>query len=385
MPLELKRGEQTAMDYNNAQFSIEQRRARQKRFFEPPEKGEGSYLAVTSPINDSGILPVQVPPPKDLDEQWLSADYAVKCTEAAHQNTYWGLDALHTVFVNFGPGVLAALVGAPYKLMPGTIWFDLEPPIKDWNTPHDFKVDPGLDIYKAIETKTRALCDASDGRFTISVTDIGGQMDVLFSLRGEDILTDMMEYPDEVKKTEKQLNDEWIKYFNTITKIIEPAGCGYGSWGPVVNDKPWYPIQCDMSVMISPKMFEEFVLPELDRVSATIGQTIYHLDGPEEIRHLDMLLTMKHNTCIQWTPLPHTITGVKGTGQDFADKMSIDIYKRSLAAGKKVALFYPPANQIEKIFNEVGPDGFYIITNVNTRKEADEFIEHAMKQKWVKI
>ena len=98
-----------------------------------------------------------------------------------------------------------------------------------------------------------------------------------------------------------------------------------------------------------------------------------------------MLLYLKHVDCIQWTPLPHTVRGVKGSYQDFADETSLGVYRRSLDAGKKVALFYAPANQIEKIFDAVGSDGIYIITYLNTRKEADEFIEHAIKMKWVKI
>jgi len=369
----------------NAQFGIEQRKERHKRFFEPPVKGEGAVLSVISPIDDSGKPPFTLPPPKDLHEQWLCPEYSVMRAEANEQNTYWGLDALHSVFVNLGPGVMASFVGAPYTLTPGSVWFDLEPPIKNWDEPPDLKINTEHELYKVITEKTKALCEASKGRYSVSVTDIGGQMDVLFSLRGEDILTDMLEYPDEVKKAEKQLTDEWLKYFNEMTDIIKPTGCGYATWGPIVSDKPWYITQCDMSVMISPAMFEEFVLPELDKISTAIGRTVYHLDGPEEIRHQDMLLSIKNNTAIQWTPLPNQIQGKTGLNQDFSDELSFNVYRRTLAAGKKVVLFFPPAEQIEKIFNEVGSDNFYIITHIPSRKEADDFISHARKQKWVTV
>lgn len=365
--------------------TIEQKRARHKRFFQPLEKGEGAYISVTSPVNDTGKLPVDVPPPKDIEEQWLSVDYTVKCAEAGAQNTYFGLDALQSVFINFGPGVQAAFVGAPYKLMPGTIWFDLDPPVKDWNTPHIFKTDKNHELYKVIEAKTKALCAASKGKYAVSVTDIGGQMDVLFSLRGEDILTDLIEYPDEVKDAENQLADDWINYFNTMADMIGPTGCGYTAWIPIVSDKPWYPIQCDLSVMISPAMFEEFVLPPLDKVSTAIGRSIYHLDGPEEIVHLDMLLSLKHVDGIQWVPLPTMKHGTEISKQNFADEMSLDIYRRSLVAGKKVIILNVPTEQIKIVFDTIGSDGIFVSTHFDTRKEADEFIEHAVKMKWVKI
>ena len=367
------------------EFSIEQKKARHKRFFEPFEKGEGAYLAVTSPIDDSGKLPFRLPPPKNLHEQWISAEYAVLREEERAQNTYWGLDALQSAFVNFGPGVQAALLGAPYELTPECIWFDLYPPIKNWDTIPVFKTDPEHELYKAIEDKTRALLAASKGRYTVSVTDIGGQMDVLFSLRGEELLTDLIDYPDEVKTAQNQLDTEWIEYFNKMTNMIGPSGFGYTTWAPIVWDKPWYPIQCDMSVMISPRMFEEFVLPSLDKVSAAAGRAIYHLDGPEEVKHLDMLLSLKHVSCIQWTPLPDPVPGRVGFDQDFADELSLGVYKRALEAGKKVAIFHAPAVQIEKIFDAVGCDGVYIVTSLNTRKDADEFIENAIRKKWVAL
>jgi len=195
----------------------------------------------------------------------------------------------------------------------------------------------------------------------------------------------LLDYPNEVKAAQNILDEEWINYFNKMTALIEPAGYGYTTWAPIVGDKPWYPIQCDMSVMISPKMFEEFVLPSLDKVSKAVGQAIYHLDGPEEVKHLDMLLSLKHVSCIQWTPLPNIIDGKEGLNQDYTDKLSLDIYRRSLKAGKKVALFYPPAEQIEKIFSEVGCDGVYIITTINKRNEADDFIANACRNKWVTL
>jgi hypothetical protein len=36
-------------------------------------------------------------------------------------------------------------------------------------------------------------------------------MDILFSLRSQDLLTDLLEYPDEVIKTQNILDDEFLK------------------------------------------------------------------------------------------------------------------------------------------------------------------------------
>jgi 5-methyltetrahydrofolate--homocysteine methyltransferase len=355
--------------------------ARHNRFWQPLTKGEGGYLGVSAPIDDDGHLSVMVPPPDDLEEQWLSSEYRVKTAEAAAQNIYWGQDAIQSVFVNFGPGVQAAMLGAPYKLQPNSIWFDLDPPIKNWDTIPVFKTDTCHPLYKAVDEHTRALCAASQGKYAVSVTDIGGQMDVLFSLRGEDLLTDLIEYPELVQTAEAQLCDEFLRYFFTLTDMIMPTGCGNTAWIPLISEEPWYPVQCDFSVMISPAMFEKFVLPSLDKATTAIGRAVYHLDGPGEIPHLDMILSLKHVHAIQWVPLPNPPTGQPGyVYQDFASPMAIDIYKRTLAAGKKLCLLMVDPSQIGTIYDAVGSDGIYIHTHCQTRKSADELINYARKR-----
>ena len=365
-------------------MSISQKRERYRRFWQPLTKGEGAYLSVVSPIDDSGKPKYELIPPQSYEERVLSVEYSLQSAEAETYNKYWGLDAINNAFVGFGPGVHAAMLGAPYVFKDNTIWFDMDPPIKNWDVIPRLTTNRGHDLYKAIETHTRALCGASRDRYAVSCTDIGGQMDVFFSLRGEELLSDFIEYPDIVMAVEEQLDNEFIDYFNTLSGIIGPAGCGYSGWIPIISDAPWYPLQCDMSVMISPEMFEKFVLPSLDKVSAAIGQSIYHLDGPGEIKHLDMLLSLKHVNAIQWVPLPTAkLKNYANYTQDFADEMSLNVYRRTLAAGKKVVLVWVKPQQVPVILDAVGCDGVFMEIICQTRKEADELIDYARKN-WLR-
>ena len=366
-------------------YTIEQKKARHLRFWEPLTKGEGAYISINSPIDDSGVLPGRFEPAVSKEQNLLDVDYAVQKVEAFHKNTYFGLDALHCHFINFGPGVQAAFFGAPYIITKESVWFDTNPPIKSWEPMPDLKMNRDHALFKAIEAQTRALCAASNGRYVVSHTDIGGQYDILFSLRGEEMLMDLLEYPEEILAAEAKLDDAFIEYFNFLTDIIKPNNIGYTGWMPVAHNKPWYPIQCDASVMISPKQFEKFVLPSLDKVSTAVGETIYHLDGPGQIRHLNMLLSLKHVHAIQWVPLP-TLPKPDGYfDQNFIDEMSIDFYRRVLAAGKKVVLYGIVPNQIQKLFDIMGSsDGFFIQTYTPTRKAADEMVAHAEKT-WVRL
>jgi hypothetical protein len=52
--------------------------------------------------------------------------------------------------------------------------------------------------------------------------------------------------------------------------------------------------------MLSPAMFNEFVMPELERQLEFYDYAMWHLDGTAEIRHLDSLLSLKKLRAIQW-------------------------------------------------------------------------------------
>ena len=54
---------------------------------------------------------------------------------------------------------------------------------------------------------------------------------------------------------------------------------GNAGWMPFWAPEPYAGTQSDMSCMLSPQMFEQFVLPELDLCGQRCGALWYHLDG----------------------------------------------------------------------------------------------------------
>jgi len=362
---------------------MEAKRERHRRFWSPLTPGEGAYIAVQSPISDAVDISGRFTPAVNKDNL-LDTSVCVAKAEADHANTFWGGDAIHSHFINFGPGVQAAFFGAPYVITDNSVWFDTAPPIQSWTPMPDLTMNRQHELYRAIDAHTRALCDASRGRYVVSYTDIGGQYDILYSLRGEAMLLDMFDCPEILVAAQDNLDAAFIDYFNELTDIIRPANLGFTNWMPIVHDVPWYPIQCDMSVLLSPKQVERFVLPSLERVSAAVGCTIYHLDGPEEIKFLDMFLSLTGVHAIQWVPLPtYTPPGWAHQVQNFADALSLDLYRRIKKAGKKIMLYGVPAWQLQGIFDAVGADGMFIYTYTDTRKEADELVDAARK-KWMR-
>jgi hypothetical protein len=123
-------------------------------------------------------------------------------------------------------------------------------------------------------------------------------------------------------------------------------------------------LQSDFSAMISPQMFETFVLPDLAACCRNIEYAFYHLDGKGQINHLDHLLSLEDLRGIQWIP---------GEGQP-PPSAWLPLLKRIMDAGKLCQL-YVSAADARTIVRELGGGGFaFYITDTMAADEADQFI-----------
>jgi hypothetical protein len=112
--------------------------------------------------------------------------------------------------------------------------------------------------------------------------------------------------------------------------------------------------QCDMCVMISPTMFRDFVVPELTDIYNHVDYGIYHLDGVDEIRHLDLLLGIEKLHLIQWVP------GSKCSEPHFGDPLNwLDLFRRIQEGSKKVLVYCPP-DQVKPLLNKIARDRVYL-------------------------
>ena len=91
---------------------------------------------------------------------------------------------------------------------------------------------------------------------------------------------------------------------------------------------PWYTISCDFICMISEAMFRQTILPSIEREIDYMQYSLFHLDGPGALRHLDTLLELPNLTGVQW---------IYGAGAGPAERW-IDVYRRIQAAGKSLQI-----------------------------------------------
>lgn len=306
-----------------------------------------------------------------LERQWEDLDWRVQSeTENVAHTRYFG-DGFPSVFTNFGPGSLAACIGGNYQLAPTTIWFDRNPVIDDWDDLPTIEFDPVSKMNRLTEGLTQKLCEAGQGRFYTSVADLGGTLDVIASLRGsQELLYDLYDYPEQMLSLICRVGPMWKESYRRLTDIIFRYYDGMTSWMPIWCKDRYAPIQCDFSAMLSPEMFEEFVLPDLVDLTEFLDKSIYHLDGPGELPHLDYLLQMPRLDAIQWVP---------GSGNyDVTDACWFEMYQKIQAAGKNLILFTDEPEQIENLLRHVSTKGLFIwAMNMTDEKLAQELVKIA--------
>ena len=112
----------------------------------------------------------------------------------------------------------------------------------------------------------------------------------------------------------------------------------------IYSDQPSYMLQCDFSYMISPRMFERFVLPEIRATCQRLPRAFYHLDGVGQIHHLDHLLSIAELDGVQWVP---------GDGKPDCAHWP-EIYRKVHAAGKKIQVFNGGFAAVAAVVEQVG-------------------------------
>ncbi|MBW2092949.1 MAG: hypothetical protein JRI34_12610 [Deltaproteobacteria bacterium] len=265
---------------------------------------------------------------------------------------YFG-DAWPKLFVNHGPGIAAAFLGSDVQIMPAqhTIWFEAsgKKPIQDLHLAYD----PDNVWWRRIKDLTRGAVDRWGDQVAVAHTDIGGNLDILSSfLTAQQLLYDLYDAPKEVERVSKEITTAWIRYYSELHDIIKEAGRGTCNWAAVWSPGKTCMHQSDFCYMISPAMFERFVLPDLSACFDIMDHAFYHLDGKGQIPHLDMLLAMENLAGIQWIP---------GDGQPQAHEWP-DLLKRIRDSGKRCQV-YVDTNGARKIVREIGGRGFalYVI------------------------
>jgi hypothetical protein len=330
------------------------------------EKPHRPILSVTSRRDKP--LPVPAPPPLTGDprKDWLDTEAILARFEASCARNFYGGVAFPYITPSLGPGNLNIYLGSEPVFMPETIWY--KPVFKDPATAHP-RFDPANPYWQWTLKSLEAMQAAGRGKFLAGIPDLIEGIDVLSELLGtEELLTYLLDCPEEIHRLLNELDPIYWQAFDPLYERLKDERQGnafiaFQIWGPGRTLKS----QCDFSAMISPDMFAEFVCPYLERQCARADFSVFHVDGPKCIPHLEPLLKVKSLTAIQWTP------GYPNPGP--ADPCWWKpVWEKVYAAGKSALVLGNKPSHVEPFIREFGWTGSFVGTGTKTEAEARKLL-----------
>jgi hypothetical protein len=304
-----------------------------------------------------------------MRERWMDIDFQVECADTAIANTYWAGDALPSYMPNLGPEILTACFGAELNFTETTSWS--EPILHDWAEIPRLKIDRGNKYLENILEMTRRAMGVGRGKFVVGITDIHPGADLAASFRDpQQLCIDMVMEPERVQELLKQIYNSFFEFYEMNDQVIRGSGQTVTtSWlNLFAQNQRYYIPSNDFSIMISTEMFKEFFLDELLAEIEWLDRSIYHLDGPSALRHLDTLLDIKKLDAIQY---------VYGDGAKPASRW-MDVYAKIQNAGKKLHISVEPW-EIDLFMQNLNPEGVMMQTAVDSVEQADAILKKISK------
>ncbi len=283
------------------------------------------------------------------------------------KNRYYGAEQFPRFWPNYGPGIMAAVLGVTPVFKNGTMWFDRPTNIQEIeDLLESAKINENNEWYVRLCKATRYFAEKSEGRYHVGISDIGGVLDILSSFLGpKDLIVNMRRNPNIIDSCRAIILEKTLRVYDDLQKIIDDYNLGCNAWLDVWCPKHWYPIQCDFSAMLSPKWFRRFVLPDLVAQAEHMDYAIYHLDGPNELPYVDDLIAEPSITGIQWVP---------GIGQaSMESDRWFPLYRKIQEAGKNLVISSSPLS-VSRLYRELDPRGLYVQTYFGSKIDTKLFL-----------
>ena len=214
--------------------------------------------------------------------------------------------------------------------------------------------------------------ERGDGRWITALADLHTNGDLLTALRDpEQLCFDLADDIDSVRAACDHVTQYFTLMYDDLYDRVAAAGQPSSTFIPAFHRGRMYPVSCDFICMISPEMFAQTILPSIEREIAFLDRSIFHLDGPSALRHLDLLLELDGLDGVQW---------VYGAGGGPAARW-VDVYRKVQDAGKCIQLNAHDLDDAMAVAEHLRPEGVWFCPGGGySRDEAEEFLKRV--ERW---
>lgn len=325
-------------------------------------------VAVTAPKDPAAPW---IARPEGSESWYMDGERILQRNLERLDKTYFAGDALPMVFPYFGTGGHAKYFNDAVDVVyaEDTIW--IHPYLDSCADLKPVDLDRSRFFAREMEVM-KYLAAESRGRYMLGMPDNCGSYDALAQLRGnEELLMDFIDEPDEVKRAARLCVDCLRQSCDRMFDAVKDT-CMGGSvhgWMNLMSKGKIMQLQCDLAVMLSPDMFGEFIMDELRSTMDFLDNGVYHIDGQEQIRHLDHLLSEPRINMCQW---------VSVAGQPPLIE-NVPTLRRIQKAGKGLVIQIKK-HEIKPLMREISPKGvILLVSDADSPEEADDIVRWVEK------
>ena len=268
-------------------------------------------------------------------------------------------DSFPAASINLGPGSMALYLGGEPGFAWDTVWYK-----EKFSNPEDFrslKYDENNYWWVFHQKMMKDAVELADNDFYVTIPDIIENMDILSALRGpQNLCFDVIDNPSAVHAGLDIVDRHYFDYYDRFYDLSKDRdnSCSYTAF-QILGRGRAAKVQCDYCAMISPEMFREFVQPSLTKQCKKLDFSVYHLDGPDAIKHVPALMEIKELNALQWTC---------GAGKpDGGHPGWYPIYDQVRAAGKGLHISINDGGpkdweeSVKRLVKRYGPTGLYFL------------------------
>ena len=305
-----------------------------------------------------------------MKEKWFDTEYQVKHFEKGIEGKSFLGETFPVYWPNLGPNVYPCMLGGDVEFGAVTTWAKrmLQSPSEYKNIQFTMENE----YFKKLEEMTKYALSRCKGKYLVGYTDIHSGADAADALRGtQELLMDMYDTPEETKKLVENCGEAFGTVFNHFNKMLKDAGQPSVTWINIPSFDTFHIPGTDLGAMLSEDMYDEYILPEVEKEVKYAKHNVFHVDGKGVARHLDQLLEIKEICGYQW---------VQGMGADEPIMQWIPLIKKIQDKRKGIVVDLKPS-ELDAFMEAVKPYGIYLCMDVTDEEEQKSIIEKLKKWK----
>lgn len=300
----------------------------------------------------------------------MDPSYRIAVVQRELASCWWGGEAIPSSLQM--EGWLICLGGTPH-FDSQTIWFKKRQ--VDFSQPSPFRHDGNGIWMSKYRTLLLAMCrEARSNDFMLGSPLILPAHDLLSMLMGtEDFMFALQDDPLWMQQAILSGAQDQYRVWQELQELMRTQGHEYwygnAGWMRFWAPEPFISSQSDVSCMLSPAMYERFMMPELEILGQLHGALWYHLDGGDARQHLPRLLSLPYLRVVQYTPAP---------SEPPNGPAHLEMYRLIQQAGKIVHIQLPAEN-IKPLLRELDPAQLMLDTYCPTSDEGEQLLKSCVK------